>query len=125
MSPYRLTRSYLYTYRGFLAGGDPRNNGGCDVTVRVDTGVQEDGEVSIFYDPMISKLIVHASDRPRALAALSNALDRYQVSGVPTNLSFLKLCVDHEAFQKVENKNNNICNTYPLSLLICRFHEIN
>lgn len=71
--------------------------------MRVDTGVKEGGEVSIFYDPMISKLIVHAADRPKALAALSQALDKYQVSGVPTNLSFLKLCAEHEAFQKVRD----------------------
>jgi 3-methylcrotonyl-CoA carboxylase alpha subunit len=87
--------------KAFLAGTDPRPGAGAgDVTVRVDTGVQEGGEVSIFYDPMISKLIVHASDRNKALNALEDALDRYQVSGVPTNLSFLKKCVEHPAFQK-------------------------
>jgi len=87
--------------KGFLAGGDPRpSSGSGDVTVRVDTGVKEGGEVSIFYDPMISKLIVHASDRTKALNALEDALDGYQVSGVPTNLSFLKKCVENPAFRQ-------------------------
>eukprot|EP00613_Pedinella_sp_CCMP2098_P065482 CAMPEP_0171988482 /NCGR_PEP_ID=MMETSP0993-20121228/275926_1 /TAXON_ID=483369 /ORGANISM="non described non described, Strain CCMP2098" /LENGTH=867 /DNA_ID=CAMNT_0012641457 /DNA_START=188 /DNA_END=2791 /DNA_ORIENTATION=+ len=92
--------------REFLVGeSDPRTfsdqgAGAADVTVRVDTGVRQGDEVTMFYDPMISKLIVHASDRPRALKALSAALKSYQVAGLPTNLSFLQRCVSHPAFQQ-------------------------
>jgi len=71
---------------------------GTHPVVRVDTGVREDDQVQVFYDPMISKLIVRAHDRPTALKELSRALRSYQVAGLPTNLSFLDACASHPAF---------------------------
>jgi len=68
------------------------------VTVRVDTGVRQGDAVSIFYDPMISKLIVHAGDRAAALRAMHAALGAYQVVGLPNNLDFLQRVVSHPAF---------------------------
>lgn len=76
---------------GLTAGG---------ATVRVDTGVREGDEVSVFYDPMISKLIVHGKDRDTALDELSRALRSYQVAGLPTNLSFLDRVASHAAFRE-------------------------
>lgn len=67
---------------------------------RVETGVTEGDEVSIHYDPMISKLIVHAADREAALRRMRVALAEYQVVGVPTNIEFIRSCVDNEAFAK-------------------------
>jgi 3-methylcrotonyl-CoA carboxylase alpha subunit len=57
--------------------------------VRVDTGVLQGDEVSVFYDPLIAKLIVWDESRERALARLARALSEYRVSGVTTNISFL------------------------------------
>ncbi len=57
--------------------------------VRVDTGVVQGDEVSVYYDPMIAKLIVWDENRERALARLVRALAEYRVSGVTTNISFL------------------------------------
>jgi 3-methylcrotonyl-CoA carboxylase alpha subunit len=57
--------------------------------VRVDTGVLQGDSVSVYYDPMIAKLVVWDEDRPRALARLARALSRYRISGLSTNLSFL------------------------------------
>src|SRR5215210_6983979 len=57
--------------------------------VRVDSGVEQGGEVSPFYDPMIAKLIAHAPDRATALDQLAEALDRTIVAGPRTNLGFL------------------------------------
>lgn len=57
--------------------------------VRVDTGVVQGDEVSMFYDPMIAKLIVWDENRDRALARLARALSEYRVKGVTTNISFL------------------------------------
>mmetsp|Transcript_87945 Transcript_87945/g.250815 ORF Transcript_87945/g.250815 Transcript_87945/m.250815 type:complete len:678 (-) Transcript_87945:534-2567(-) len=71
-----------------------------DSTVRVDTGVAEGDNVTMFYDPMISKLIVHSKDRATALRDLNLALRSYQVAGVPTNLSFLERCASHPAFME-------------------------
>ena len=68
--------------------------------VRVDTGVREGDEVSVFYDPMVAKLLCHAPTRAEALRSLDSALAAYEVSGVATNLQFLKLCAAHEAFRR-------------------------
>ncbi len=57
--------------------------------VRVDTGVVEGDEVSIYYDPMIAKLIVWDESREQALARMQNALKDYQICGVKTNINFL------------------------------------
>jgi 3-methylcrotonyl-CoA carboxylase alpha subunit len=58
-------------------------------SVRVDSGVEQGGEVSPFYDPMIAKLISHAPNRATALDQLAEALDRTIVAGPRSNLSFL------------------------------------
>jgi len=68
--------------------------------VRVETGVREGDEVSIFYDPMISKLCVWAPDRRAALKLMSTALDQYQIVGPPTNIAFLQRAVNHPDFAK-------------------------
>ncbi|MCW8872919.1 MAG: acetyl/propionyl/methylcrotonyl-CoA carboxylase subunit alpha [Xanthomonadales bacterium] len=57
--------------------------------VRVDTGVLQGDEVSVYYDPMIAKLVVWDESRERALVRLASALADYRVSGLRTNLSFL------------------------------------
>ena len=57
--------------------------------VRVDTGVKEGDEISTYYDPMISKLIVHESNRQKAIESLDMALKDYHVIGLPTNIKFL------------------------------------
>jgi len=57
--------------------------------VRVDTGVRQGDEVSIFYDPMIAKLVVWDENRDKALARLTRALKEYRISGMTTNLEFL------------------------------------
>ncbi|UTW12768.1 acetyl-CoA carboxylase biotin carboxylase subunit [Marinobacterium rhizophilum] len=58
--------------------------------VRVDTGVIEGDEVSVYYDPMIAKLIVWDDDRERALARLAKALGDYRIGGIKTNVRFLR-----------------------------------
>ncbi len=63
--------------------------------VRVDAGVQAGDSVSVFYDPMIAKLVVHAADRPQALARLRQALAGCHVAGPKTNLPFLEALVRH------------------------------
>lgn len=57
--------------------------------VRVDTGVRQGDEVSVFYDPMIAKLIVWDENRDKALQRLTKALSEYRISGVTTNIDFL------------------------------------
>ncbi|KDN37907.1 hypothetical protein K437DRAFT_228968 [Tilletiaria anomala UBC 951] len=67
-------------------------------TVRVDTGFGSGDEISVHYDPMIAKLIVHGADRKDALRRLSRALEQYEVVGPKTNIEFLKNLASHHAF---------------------------
>ena len=66
--------------------------------VRIDSGVVQGDVVSVFYDPMIAKLIVHAPDRPQALAALRSALAGTQVGGIKSNVDFLETLIRHPDF---------------------------
>ncbi|MGY0634522.1 acetyl/propionyl/methylcrotonyl-CoA carboxylase subunit alpha [Luteimonas sp. A478] len=63
--------------------------------VRIDSGVVEGDTVTIFYDPMIAKLIVHADDRPGALARMREALAACTITGPKSNISFLERLVRH------------------------------
>ena len=67
--------------------------------VRVDDGVEEGGEVPVWYDPMIAKLVTSGRDRDEALDRLRMALDRYTVRGVTTNLPFLAAIARHPGFR--------------------------
>ena len=68
--------------------------------VRVDTGVAEGGEVSMFYDPMLAKLVTHGANRTEAIDRMSLALDKFQVRGIRHNLTFLSAVVDHNRFRE-------------------------
>lgn len=68
-----------------------------DAHVRVDSGVIEGDTVTIFYDPMIAKLIVWDQDRPRALARLRDALAQCDVAGPKSNIAFLERLARHPA----------------------------
>jgi acetyl/propionyl-CoA carboxylase alpha subunit len=66
--------------------------------VRVDSGVEQGGAVTPFYDPMIAKLIAHAPTRDQALASLAEACDAVQAFPVRTNASFLARCLEAPDF---------------------------
>ncbi|MEZ7225478.1 acetyl/propionyl/methylcrotonyl-CoA carboxylase subunit alpha [Alteromonas sp. DY56-G5] len=70
--------------------------------VRVDFGVVEGDEVSVFYDPMIAKLVVWGENREIALKRLISALSDYYIDGVSTNIDFLKRVATHPAFVAAE-----------------------
>ncbi|WP_168016848.1 acetyl/propionyl/methylcrotonyl-CoA carboxylase subunit alpha [Halomonas salinarum] len=73
---------------------------GLDPTqVRLDSGVESGDEVSMHYDPMLAKLIVHGDDRDQALATLNRALAALDVRGVVTNRAFLQRLASHPAFR--------------------------
>ena len=80
--------------------------------VRVDTCIQTGQDVSVYYDPMISKLIVHGADRANALKTLVKALKNYQIAGVPTNIDFLIQCAEHETFRKAGAINTGFLDDY-------------
>ncbi len=66
--------------------------------VRVDTGVYEGGEISMYYDPMIAKLITYGEDRDEAIAHMRQALDEYYIRGVSHNIGFLAAMMAHPRF---------------------------
>ncbi|NNK36963.1 MAG: acetyl-CoA carboxylase biotin carboxylase subunit, partial [Xanthomonadales bacterium] len=84
-----------------------------DGNVRVDTGVYEGGEVSMFYDPMIAKLITWGSDREAAIAEMRSALDRFIIRGVSCNLSFLAALIAHPRYVTGNISTNTIAEEYP------------
>ncbi|KAL7343530.1 Biotin/lipoyl attachment:Carbamoyl-phosphate synthase subunit L [Rhodotorula toruloides] len=71
-------------------------------SVRMETGFEAGDEISVHYDPLLSKLIVRGEDRDAALRALRKALNEYQVVGPSTNLEFLGRLASNEAFIKAE-----------------------
>ncbi len=70
--------------------------------VRVDTGVLQGDEVSVYYDPMIAKLIVWDADRDRAINRMVSALEDYKIAGLTTNLSFLHRLADSQPFRNCQ-----------------------
>ncbi|WP_085918767.1 acetyl/propionyl/methylcrotonyl-CoA carboxylase subunit alpha [Halomonas sp. CSM-2] len=70
--------------------------------VRLDSGVESGDTVSMHYDPMLAKLIVHGPDRDAALATLNRALAALDVQGVVTNRAFLMRLATHPGFKNVE-----------------------
>ena len=65
--------------------------------MRNDTGVFEGGEISIYYDPMIAKLVTHAPDRLAAIEAQAAALDAFVIDGIRHNIPFLSALMQHRA----------------------------
>lgn len=81
--------------------------------VRVDTGVYEGGEVSMFYDPMIAKLITYGDNRELAIEKMNDALDAYYIRGVSHNISFLSALMAHPRFREGRLTTNFIAEEYP------------
>ncbi|MFK7792975.1 MAG: biotin/lipoyl-containing protein, partial [Devosiaceae bacterium] len=81
--------------------------------VRVDTGVVEGSEISMFYDPMIAKLVTHAPDRLTAIAAMEESLDRFQIDGIQHNMGFLSALMTHPRWKSGELTTNFIAEEFP------------
>jgi len=84
-----------------------------DKNTRVDTGVYEGGEVSMYYDPMVAKLCTKGIDRETAIRHMCDALDAFQIRGVGHNLSFLASVVHHPRFIEGRLTTNFIAEEYP------------
>jgi len=84
-----------------------------DRIVRVDDGVQDGGEVSLFYDPMIAKLITWAPTREGAIDAQVDALDQFVIDGINDNVDFLSALMQHPRFRSGEITTGFIAEEYP------------
>ena len=83
------------------------------VTVRNDTGVYEGGEISIYYDPMIAKLVTHAPDRLAAIDAQAIALDAFVIEGIRHNLPFLSALMKHPRWREARLSTGFIAEEFP------------
>jgi propionyl-CoA carboxylase alpha chain len=84
-----------------------------DLTVRVDDGVADGGDVSIFYDPMIAKLITWAPSRRGAIDAQVDALDAFVIDGIADNVDFLSALMQHPRFRSGDITTGFIAEEYP------------
>ena len=87
-------RGFLPSIGQLIRYREPRGDG-----VRVDTGVAEGGEISMYYDPMIAKLVAHAATRDEAIDRLHLALDHYEIDGIASNRQFLSAVLENAAFK--------------------------
>jgi propionyl-CoA carboxylase alpha chain len=83
------------------------------VTVRNDTGVFEGGEISIYYDPMIAKLVTHAPTREEAISAQARALDAFYIDGIRHNIPFLAALMQHPRWQAGKLSTGFIAEEFP------------
>ena len=81
--------------------------------VRVDTGVYEGGEISMFYDSMIAKLIVHATTRDQAIARMRDALNQFVIRGVASNIAFQAALMQNPRFLSGDFNTGLIAEQYP------------
>ena len=91
----------------------PDSTGGGAETVRVDTGVFEGAEISMYYDPMIAKLITSGPDRAAAVARMREALDSFYIRGVQHNIGFLSALLGKERFVRGDISTNFIAEEFP------------
>jgi propionyl-CoA carboxylase alpha chain len=84
-----------------------------DGLVRVDTGVTEGGEISMYYDPMIAKLITYGGTRDLAIRHMRRALDAFYIRGVSHNIPFLASVMGKDRFVKGDLTTNFIPEEYP------------
>ena len=107
-------------YRGFLPSTGrltiykpPVEHRDKDSVIRVDDGVADGGEISMFYDPMIAKLISWAPTREAAIEEAVDALDAFQLDGVSDNIDFLSALLQHPRFREGNLTTGFIAEEYP------------
>lgn len=107
-------------YRGFLPStgrlvryNPPAEYADDETRVRVDDGVAEGGEVSMFYDPMIAKLVTWAPTREAAIDAQIAALDAFEIVGPGTNIDFVSALMQHPRFRSGALSTGFIAEEYP------------
>ncbi len=95
--PYRNFLPSIGRLRAYKAPSEGKQG---DVTIRNETGVREGDEISMFYDPMIAKLVTHAPTRIAAIDAQAAALDNFLIDGIADNIPFLGAVMEEKDFRK-------------------------
>ena len=92
--------------------------------VRVDTGVQEGGEIPMFYDSMIAKLIVHGKDRNEAIAKMRDALNGFVIRGISSNIPFQAALLAHPDFVSGNFNTGFIAEHYPQGFSLAHANSV-
>ncbi|WMT89665.1 acetyl/propionyl/methylcrotonyl-CoA carboxylase subunit alpha [Pelagibacterium sp. H642] len=107
-------------YRNFLPSTGrlkryrpPTEEASAQLVVRNDTGVEEGGEISPYYDPMIAKLVTWAPSRTEAIDGLAVALDQSEIEGVGNNIPFLAAVTQQDRFRKGRLSTSYIAEEFP------------
>ena len=96
------TRNFLPSTGRLISYSPPVEGKVGNATIRNDTGVYEGGEISIYYDPMIAKLVTHAPTRAEAIDAQAEALDAFAIEGIRHNIPFLSTLMQHPRWRAGE-----------------------
>ena len=107
------TRNFLPSTGRLVTYRPPAEGHRDGITVRNDTGVFEGGEISIYYDPMIAKLVTHAGDRLTAIEAQARALDDFVIEGIRHNIPFLSSLMQHPRWREARLSTGFIAEEYP------------
>ncbi|MCW6508448.1 acetyl/propionyl/methylcrotonyl-CoA carboxylase subunit alpha [Lichenifustis flavocetrariae] len=107
------TRGFLPSIGRLTTYSPPAEGSRDGITVRVDAGVEEGGEISIFYDPIIAKLVTHGPTREAAIAAQAAALDAFAIAGIRHNIPFLAALMDHPRWKQGALSTGLIAEEFP------------
>jgi propionyl-CoA carboxylase alpha chain len=106
-------RNFLPSIGRLVKYRPPLESSAGGITVRNDTGVQEGGEISIYYDPMIAKLVTHAPSRAAAIEAQATALDSFYIDGIRHNIPFLSALMTHPRWREGKLSTGFIAEEFP------------
>src|SRR5947209_5451951 len=106
-------RNFLPSIGRLVKYRPPAESSANGVTVRNDTGVQEGGEIPIYYDPMIAKLVTHAPSRTAAIEAQATALDSFYIDGIRHNIPFLSALMLHPRWREGNLSTGFIAEEFP------------
>ncbi len=108
------TRNFLPSTGRLVTYREPESDFNAEgIQVRTDSGVEEGGEISIYYDPMIAKLITHAETRAAAIDAQAQALDAFAIEGVRHNIPFLSALMEHPRWRRGELSTSLLAEEFP------------
>ena len=106
-------RNFLPSIGRLVKYRPPEEGSSEGITVRNDTGVEEGGEISMYYDPMIAKLVTHGPTRIAAIDAQGDALDAFYIDGIQHNVPFVSALMHHPRWREGRLSTGFIKEEYP------------
>jgi propionyl-CoA carboxylase alpha chain len=112
------TRNFLPSIGRLTTYRPPEEGKSGTCTIRNDTGVEEGGQISMFYDPMIAKLVSHAPTRLEAIDAQARALDAFAIDGIRHNIPFLATLMAHPRWRSGALSTGFIAEEFPQGFVV-------